>query len=424
MPSVLGQPARLQFISNRNVVCNSTRQGTAGSRTDVLTQTRSLYTVGNKAVSQLRALQTGFIMTATGDTSLGNDITWECALELPTPSCYQELYTEGTNLPTIKNGAPFLITDQASGFDVPANGIFFVREAKSIANDTLLLPAGTWGTLGSPNDQGFLSPAATSQIPAAGSMSNPSGGTGFSPSSAIILGVPTAPMASILYIGDSIADGTGDAQSNGSNNGYINGNIGFIARGLGNVNNSQVPYCKVTIGSWTFAYCLASNAPLQRTLWPYATSVVIALGTNDIAANGSNLAAMQTFVTNLCTSIKNVMGPYEVPVKTAVCTLMPRTTSTDSWATAANQTPVSGMGVGQTRDTYNAWLKAQPFVKGSPIDAVIDVNPFVEDSANPGKWITNGVASYPTADGVHPSPLFHGFAGTAVNNWAYLNTFA
>src|SRR5262249_9148167 len=109
-------------------------------------------------------------------------------------------------------------------------------------------------------------------------------------------------------------------------------------------------------------------------------------------------------------------GPYGKPLKVAQSLIMPRTTSSDSWATAANQTSVSGFGVGELRDQFNAWVLTQ--VGGGLLDVVIDPNPYVEDQSHPSKWISNNSANYPTTDGVHPSSALHILAAQAVNSWA------
>lgn len=42
----------------------------------------------------------------------------------------------------------------------------------------------------------------------------------------------------------------------------------------------------------------------------------------------------------------------------------------------------------------------------------------VEDANNAGKWLTNGIPNNATADGVHPSSVFHVLTATAVTNSA------
>lgn len=90
------------------------------------------------------------------------------------------------------------------------------------------------------------------------------------------------------------------------------------------------------------------------------------------------------------------------------------------WTSAADQTPVSGFTVGGVRDQFNTWLFTQ--VGLGLLDAVIDVNPYVEDQSNHGAWITTGAINYPTVDGVHPSSAVHILAAQAVNAWALTQT--
>jgi lysophospholipase L1-like esterase len=396
----------MQIVGNRNVVQNAARQGTASSRTDIRLETRYQRLIGPQSVSQLRMLVPAFVINPNGELPLGNSFTWEAAIENVTPSMDQELFTYGTNLPTALDGNPFMLSGSPIGINLPAGAKVYLRQAFSVANDTLFIPVGTGGA--ATGDAGYISPSTTSQVNGTGAMTAPTGGTSFSTATGILLGVPVAPMAAVVYIGDSIADGTGDTSD-------AVGNIGFIARGLETVNGATMPYLKETVGSWTYQNATLDKAPRLRSLWPFETHAIIELGTNDIP-NSESLATIQGYATAMCTGLHAVIGPYGRPLKVAFTTLMPRTTSTDSWATAANQTPVAGFAVGGIRDQYNAWLKAN--VGNGCIDYVIDSGAAVEDPAVHGAWLTNGTANYPTIDGIHPTTALHIIASGPVNSWA------
>jgi hypothetical protein len=108
-------------------------------------------------------------------------------------------------------------------------------------------------------------------------------------------------------------------------------------------------------------------------------------------------------------------------------TITPRTTSTDAFATTANQTPVAGAGA--PRAALNDWLRAGAPVNGSgayvapgtlgsvpsPLLAgVVDIAGLVESSVNSGVWNPADVF-----DGVHPSTTAHGNKiAPAVQAWA------
>lgn len=398
----------LQIIVNQCVIPNSNRQGTASGRTDVQIQTRYSHTIGPQPVSQIQVGNCGFYLGATGETVIGNDYTWEAAIELTSPVTYQEFYTIGTVIADIPNGCPIIVNQSPVGYDFAAGTLFWLRQGFIISVDTNFLPLATGGS--PTGSAGYISPLTTSQVPGTGALTTPAGGTAFGVAGPpLILGVPALPMAAVCYVGDSIADGTGDTIYN------PNGDVGFIGRGLHGVNGFNTPYVKSTVGSWTYSNAGIDKAPRMRAVWPYVTHIINELGTNDIA-NATTLSTMQGYATAMWQAQKRVIGPYGKPLQVAQTLIMPRTTSTDSWATAANQTPIAGFTVGGVRDQFNSWVKAQ--VGGGLLDAYIDVNQYVEDQSNSGKWITNGTANYPTTDGIHPSTALHILAAQSVNAWA------
>jgi hypothetical protein len=67
--------------------------------------------------------------------------------------------------------------------------------------------------------------------------------------------------------------------------------------------------------------------------------------------------------------------------KVGAVTLTPRTTSADSWATVANQTPMSGYTTAGIRGQFNAWLFAQKALGN--LDFIVDVNSVAADTTNP-----------------------------------------
>jgi hypothetical protein len=118
-----------------------------------------------------------------------------------------------------------------------------------------------------------------------------------------------------------------------------------------------------------------------------------------------------------------------------LCTVLPRTTSTDSWATTANQTLPSYEA---NRLAHNNWLRdaspagfvaqAQALIPYQDMVGVIDATPYVESSpagvplsatlpANGqqlagmgGVWVGGSV----TGDGIHPLDAGQALMGPAV----------
>lgn len=103
---------------------------------------------------------------------------------------------------------------------------------------------------------------------------------------------------------------------------------------------------------------------------------------------------------------------YAAGIKYIIRTsLIPRTTSTDSWQTELNQTIVTGWGPSSGADTFEQGLKALV----SPTLAYID-HTSIRGTTH-WVFVVNGVAFYATNDGQHPSSqgyLFKCYGGAAV----------
>ena len=210
------------------------------------------------------------------------------------------------------------------------------------------------------------------------------GGFGFGPLA--VVGDVDSYTPSALVFGDSIADG------NGYHTAGNDGSMGYIALGL---YNAGVGHCKATRGSNRAAYSTPVLSPNQFALCRYATHLIGNLGTNDIFA-GRTLAQLQADLLDIWAGAKAVQAQIKIHWQL----LLPRTTSTDSWATTANQTPIAGFEVGGIRDQLNAWLYAK--VADGTIAGIINPLPDCESPTTPGVW---GPAL--TTDGVHPASATH-----------------
>lgn len=137
-------------------------------------------------------------------------------------------------------------------------------------------------------------------------------------------------------------------------------------------------------------------------------------GTNDVEG-GASLATLQA---NLIAHWRQ-LGTRGALVWQG--TLLPRNSSTDTWATLVNQTPHANEAV---RVALNQWLRAGAPLNpttlaavaigtagallagqsGHPLWTVLDVASSVESSQDSGKWTVNAAGRTPlTVDGTHPS---------------------
>jgi hypothetical protein len=132
------------------------------------------------------------------------------------------------------------------------------------------------------------------------------------------------------------------------------------------------------------------------------------MGTNDFAESSRTLAQLQADYTTLVALCHN-RG-----MKVISLSMLPRTTSTDNWATLANQTPVSASfnaGANSPRGQFNTWLAA--FGPGN--DYFLDATSQAESSPQSGLWVVNGTANYATSDGVHPQSGIYQLIGALVS---------
>ncbi|MBV9782473.1 MAG: SGNH/GDSL hydrolase family protein [Acidisphaera sp.] len=202
-----------------------------------------------------------------------------------------------------------------------------------------------------------------------------------------VLALLSAPSAAVLVLGDSIAGGTGDAAD-------ANGRMGFIQRGLAN----SLPWASLARGSTTAAQAVAAGngrgmyaAAVDRGI----TDVLLQWCRNDLN-NGAT--AVQTR-----SSLQALAAPYlAAGIRVWVFTCPPTTTSSDAWASAANQSIPSAANETQ-RTAYNSDLRLNWRSYG--FAGLVDIAGLLEDPANPGRWQTAGGAW--TADGVHPTPSGH-----------------
>jgi hypothetical protein len=263
-------------------------------------------------------------------------------------------------------------------------------------------------------------------ISGSGQMTGPAGSTAYFMPVAILgrpNAGPSAPWVAILL--DSIARGSGDSVAPFD---------GWIGRGLGGSLTPAIPFVNVAIPGLTGAqFADTANLPTQsekrRRLVLAAPYIVNNGGTNDLGTGatwqtvaGYNLA----IATDAALRGSRVIQP----------TIIPKTTSTDSWATAGNQTPNAQDAA---RISYNQWIRAgAPIVAGAavapgtggallagsvghPIWKTIDPASLIEANAanvltvDGGRWLTTGAANAPTTDGTHPSTSYHIILSAAVS---------
>lgn len=365
--------------------------------------------------SNIRLVFGNFYASTTADVDGANAITVRAAIELQSSTgTYLSVPVtfNGSLSASIDPKASLVISDPV-GVTLPANQIFAVRCNAQVASGEQF-PVGNVNHGSTINtDLGdavamsgnFIKNTAATVVYSSGFLAGTTAAAGFS--HLAVLGETTSAMPSILLFGDSIAKASGDNVASGMSGGAGGG---FVGRGLVRTDGRIIPHANFArngagVASWAGEY---GGADVHRrlALLDYATWAFCEFGTNDMVAQPT-LAAMQAYY------LKAWGHAKKRGLKVVQSLIMPRVTGT--YATAGGQSYVNAaFAPGGLRDQVNAWIRSQ--VGGGLLDVVIDPNPYVEDSANPGKWRTDQGAM--TADGVHPNQLGHTEAAKAVRAWA------
>ena len=224
-------------------------------------------------------------------------------------------------------------------------------------------------------------------------------GAGFGVQPVAILGAWSANQSKLPSFGlqgDSIGDGTADANDTGT--GTTSG--GFLVRAA---RAAGFPYVKMTRGSDSYdTVRLGVNWQTRKMLYRFVTDLIDQMGLNGStdATIASNLAYAQ--------SLWNLARQYGVKriTHTAItATTSGNAASNSNWTSATVQAPdPSNLGRNRENQIFSSMV-------GSPngIDAFVDVRTPQTDPANFNIWVSTGVPQYGTADGTHPSSSVHGF---------------
>lgn len=329
------------------------------------------------ARSKLRLSLDNWAATSSGD-NIGNDVSIEAlALEKVTGGAAVTAVTiGGSGTYTLAAGASAVQTDDilpsAFGLSEFADGSqWYIRARVSVASSGQTVPCGRWsGETGA--TVWVYNPASTtpSAVVASGSMSY----TGTAPTvpsrsfSPLVIGVSASgDPKSIFVTGDSLIEGTS----------VIDGtfvNKATIALGL--------PYVEHAVGGQSHAERDASTR--WRDSLPYGRVLVDNLATNSEAAT-----YMRAHTIYNAARLASYDSWHRVE-------MFPRTTSTDSWATEANQTIASITARPSAGDRNANFWAAKGWIAGvMQTDGI--------QGADTSKWIVTGAANYATSDGVHQS---------------------
>jgi len=196
----------------------------------------------------------------------------------------------------------------------------------------------------------------------------------------------------VIGIGDSILDGSGDSSR-------IYGSIagfGFFNRAATDENgeNTIAMFNLTRHGAGAVSWRKPGNVRQHKFL-KYANVVVEEYGTNDLGSGGggdvNEIKSRLEHIWTLC---------REAGVEKIIRTqLLPRTKSTDGWATKENQTPNNNWDANGSRDEINAFFETA--LAEGKIDRIAPTLSAVSDPTDTHYWLTDGEPKHATSDGTH-----------------------
>lgn len=310
--------------------------------------------------------------TGTGASALGT-LTLNHSIALPSDT---SLLCRVGGL-TITPGN--IAVSSASGIDVNSGDSVFVRTWHN-ADSATYYPFG-YGTTNAALGEGRTT---GSDVSNSGSVSTGNTG-GLAP--IMVLGYPdTDDPRAIVLVGDSIAAGVGDV---------VEAKRGFVQIATG----TTVPLVNLALSGEQSANFSGRGCQYRLSLAAYGTGAIVEYGTNDIYVGFVTAETLKARVIGICNLLKAIgLGPVYVT------TLVPRTTSTDYWQTASNQSTITSGGSidpEAERVAYNNWVRGGSI---TPFDGYFDTAALVEANAsnvltpNGGYWycgsaLVNGTAS-------------------------------
>ena len=325
------------------------------------------------ANTALPVMANAYVTTTNVETSAGTG-TYRLSIEYPAGTIAGNCVFSGGSTTATVTGATLVIPSSCPHAAIPNGAMFWVRAYVTNPSGILYTLPANVNYYNTAYEQYAFAASGLADQTAGGTVTNTASGYGLHP--AAILGQTSAP--SICIVGDSREHGVAQAITD------ITGDTGTTAKLLGPV----FAYTKLAMVSTSASTFLANDA-LRLQIGQYCTHVVDNYGVNDAAA-GQTIAQI---IANR-TAIAAAFGK-----PTYGTTVQSKTSSTDNWATLANQTVVNGLS------TLSAAILAGVPGEVGEIDVAGALDPTASNKfpVSPNVFATTGTAYYGTPDGTHNS---------------------
>jgi lysophospholipase L1-like esterase len=321
-------------------------------------------------------------------TSATGTLTVRAAVEYPSGS-YWPIRFRGQRDVTIEAGG-FVTSDRvAVPGGIPANTVYWVHSYVTVSSGQKWPSSFTIDTA-SP----WLEACSSGTSEVDNTLTAVTGTATKPYRPAFIRSVRSADTLRLLGVGDSIISAVGDTDPRRGWWGYLTDQaVSGIRLGC-----SAEKLTAFTVGGMQARLAYGTQG---------VNTAICALGVNDVAG-GSNLATIQARMQTLWEFL------YRQGIKVWQTTITPYSvTTTDSYATTANQTVHSSNAV---RVTVNDWLRGLTPGSGGGqyLTGIVEHADCAESARNSGFWKVTGAANYGTSDGTHPSNAIHQLMSAAV----------
>lgn len=372
-----GPSSYLGQLATRSVTANSVNT----SSKQIMSRTRH---IARQAITSLQINLPNWALTLTTGVEVGSGgtVVFTAAIEYPAGTFTQVKFSGSATSGAVANGSSIL--SDAVSVSIPSGAFFFVRVfytgVGGIVFTNISGGAGAVSDLANGEAFAFAASGLTDQT-MSGTITDGTGGTGsFIYAPTAIVAQTTSP--SVFIFGDSRPFGLNDSYDS-----ITPTSVGEVARAVG----QNFAYINAGVASATMNGWLSNNTQ-QLLLAQYCSHVICEYGINDIVNNARTAAQVL--------SDRQSAAALFTGKKFFHTTLPPETTSSDSWATLANQTVAATNGV---RVTFNDNVRlGVPWAAG-----FFDITSIAESSLDSGKWIVNGTANFATRDGIHETPAMN-----------------
>jgi len=327
---------------------------------------------GNVAMTGIEIDYTNSYVASGLETSGPTPVTVRAAIEYPSGTFTPAYSRDGARDVVVAPGDTVTLR---AFVNIPAGQVFFSRTFATIPSNAGRLP--TYGPMLATGTYGVTS--ATPSDHTTSASGEPTGvGNAFTPSAIRAIGLDGKVLA-LAGVGDSIMAGIGDANQ-------MRGWMGMSCDNL-------IPLQRVAYpGDKASNFATLAGRARRQGLIVGSNVMICGYGNNDVYT-GRTLAQIQD-------DLKVIWAfGRQLGMKVVQTTITPKSNSTDSWATVANQT-VPSASVEAIRVQLNTWIRTTP----SGIVNYVDMADAVESGRNSGLW---AAAPAKTADGLHPNAAGH-----------------